>query len=117
MHDRAYPPRDLNGQTEYARSRTWGTVSRPDKLICTIMHMQSRFSTLIAAEVRRARDEQELRQSELAFAAGVSVRTVHGIESGKPTIRLDVLERVLTALGLTIEVTPRHRRSAQLGEQ
>jgi hypothetical protein len=37
----------------------------------------------------------------------VSVRSVHEIEAGKPTIRLDVLERVLTALGLTIEVAPR----------
>jgi HTH-type transcriptional regulator / antitoxin HipB len=85
-------------------------------LICTIMHMQSDLATLIAVEVRRVREEQGLRQSELAFAAGVSVRTVHGIESGKPTIRLDVLERVLTALGLTLEVTPRRRRSAHLGQ-
>jgi HTH-type transcriptional regulator / antitoxin HipB len=90
---------------------------RESPLICTIMQMKSRLSPLIAAEVRRTRSDQELLQSELAFAAGVSVRTVHEIEAGKPTIRLDVLERVLTALGLTIEVTPRHRRSTPLGER
>jgi HTH-type transcriptional regulator / antitoxin HipB len=80
------------------------------------MQIQSRLAPLIAAEVRRARSDQALLQSELALAAGVSVRTVHEIEAGKPTIRLDVLERVLIALGLTIEVTPRHRRSAPLGD-
>lgn len=77
------------------------------------MHSESRLSTLIAAEVKRARDKQMLRQDELALAAGVSVRTVHQIEAGKPTMRLDVLERVLNALGLTIDVRP--RRQAALG--
>lgn len=65
------------------------------------------LSALVAAEVRRARHEQRLRQDELALAAGVSVRSVHQIEAGKPTMRLDVLERVLQALGLTIEVKSR----------
>lgn len=78
------------------------------------MHSErSALSTQIAAEVRRVRHEQELRQDELALAAGVSVRSVHQIEAGKPTMRLDVVERVLTALGLTIDVTPRRRSLAR----
>lgn len=78
-------------------------------LECTIMHPASNVSAAIAAEVRRARAEQGLRQDEVALAAGVSVRSIHHIESGKPTTRLDVLERVLAALGLTVDVVARHR--------
>lgn len=71
------------------------------------MHTESRLSARIAAEVRRVRHEQNLRQDELALAAGVSVRLVHQIEAGKPTTRLDVLERVLNALGLTLDIKSR----------
>jgi len=67
---------------------------------------------MIAAEVRRSRHEQQLRQDELALAAGVSVRSIHQIEAGKPTTRLDVLERVVNALGLTIELRSRHESKA-----
>jgi transcriptional regulator with XRE-family HTH domain len=58
------------------------------------------------------RHDQNLRQDELALAAGVSVRSVHQIEAGKPTIRFDILERVLNALGLTLEVISRRNSSA-----
>jgi y4mF family transcriptional regulator len=82
------------------------------------MHSDSpHLAALIAAEVRRTRHEQGLRQDELALAADVSVRSVHQIEAGKPTMRLDVLERVLNALGLTINVTPRRGSKARLGQQ
>ncbi|HVC88567.1 MAG TPA: helix-turn-helix domain-containing protein [Gaiellaceae bacterium] len=64
--------------------------------------------------MRRARAEQQLRQDELALAAGVSVRAIHQIEAGKPTTRLDVLERVLDALGLSVELTPRRRDKTRL---
>jgi HTH-type transcriptional regulator / antitoxin HipB len=76
------------------------------------MHMESGVSALIAVEVRRVRHDQNLRQDELALAAGVSVRSVHQIEAGKPTIRFDILERVLNALGLTLEVISRRGSSA-----
>lgn len=78
------------------------------------MHAESGLSPLIAAEVRRVRHEQNLRQDELALAAGVSVRSVHQIEAGKPTMRLDVLERVLNALGLTLDVKSRYAHGAGL---
>ena len=70
------------------------------------MHV-SVASALIADEVRRARAKHGLRQDELARAAGVSVRSVHHIEHGKPTTRLDVIERVLNALGLKLDVVSR----------
>ena len=78
------------------------------------MHSELPSASLIAAEVRRARHEQKLRQDELALAAGVSVRSVHEIEAGKSTIRLDILQRVLSALGLSISVAPRPGRLGRL---
>lgn len=78
------------------------------------MHSDSRLAASIADEVRCARRQQDLRQDELALAAGVSVRSVHHIEAGKPTTRLDVLERVLAALGLTLDVKP--RRASRAGQ-
>lgn len=46
-----------------------------------------------------------LRQEELAALAGVGVRTVHAVEAGKPTVRLDVLGAVAAALGLELSVS------------
>jgi len=75
------------------------------------MHNKSDTATHTAREVgqavRRSRKALGLRQDELALAAGVSTRTVHQIEAGKPTSRLDGLTRVLEALGLRLMVGER----------
>lgn len=63
----------------------------------------------IGRRVREARKGLDLRQDELAIAAGVSTRAVHQIEHGKATSRLDVLSRVLGVLGLTLTVADRSR--------
>jgi HTH-type transcriptional regulator / antitoxin HipB len=69
----------------------------------------------IGERIRAAREQEGLRQDELAFAAGVSTRLVHQIESGKPTTRLDGLLKVLQALGLTLELAERPlRRQARV---
>lgn len=54
--------------------------------------------------VRARRRQLGLRQDELAALAGVSVRSVHAVEASKPTIRLDVLVAVASALGLRVVV-------------
>ena len=59
---------------------------------------------LIGASVRRAREKLDMRQDELALAAGVSTRAIHQIESGKPTSRLDTVSPVLAVLGLKLRV-------------
>jgi hypothetical protein len=46
-------------------------------------------------------------QRTLALVASVGVRTVHKIEQAHDTVRLDVLLRVLSALGLELEVRTR----------
>jgi HTH-type transcriptional regulator / antitoxin HipB len=63
----------------------------------------------IGLAVRRARKQLGLSQDDVAFAAHVSPRTVFSIEKGKPTIRLDMLARVLAAVGLTLTTAPRDR--------
>jgi transcriptional regulator with XRE-family HTH domain len=55
-------------------------------------------------------------QAGLAFLANVSPRSVFAVEKGKQTVRLDVLIRVLNALGMTLKpeaVDPTWRPSGQ----
>lgn len=54
--------------------------------------------------IRGRRRELGLRQDQLAALAGVSTRSIHAIESSKPTVRLDVLTAVLDVLGLALVV-------------
>jgi transcriptional regulator with XRE-family HTH domain len=46
-------------------------------------------------------------QQKLALVANVAVRSIHRVENGEPTVRLDVLTRILEALGLELEVRRR----------
>ena len=80
--------------------------------MCTIMHSSpSSVETALrlGREVKRARQRLGLAQSDLSLVAGVSRRTVHAIEHGKPTIRLDALVSVLRAVDLDLEARPRSR--------
>ncbi|HEX3692249.1 MAG TPA: helix-turn-helix domain-containing protein [Solirubrobacteraceae bacterium] len=61
----------------------------------------------IAARVRDERRRQGMDQATLALVANVAVRSVHRIEKGEQTVRLDTLLRVLSALGLRIEIRSR----------
>ncbi len=69
----------------------------------------TREAAAIGSAVRDARHRRGMNQDEVAFAAHVSPRTVFSIEKGKATVRLDVLTRVLAAVGLTLEATARDR--------
>lgn len=68
----------------------------------------------LGQQLRAERERQGLRQEEVALAAGVSVRTVHQLENGKPTSRLDVLLRVSRALGLELAFTAANRATRRL---
>ncbi|MBJ7328519.1 MAG: helix-turn-helix domain-containing protein [Solirubrobacteraceae bacterium] len=63
----------------------------------------------IATAVKDARRRQGLDQESLALVANVGVRTLHRIEHGEATVRLDRLLAVLDALGLEVELRPRAR--------
>lgn len=54
--------------------------------------------------VRHARAALGLTQDVLATAAGVGVRFVVELEAGKPTVQLDKVLAVLTALGTRLAV-------------
>lgn len=54
--------------------------------------------------VRRERTAQRLTQVDLSLVAGVSPLSIHNLEHGKPTVRMDIVLRVLDALGLTLAV-------------
>jgi transcriptional regulator with XRE-family HTH domain len=68
-----------------------------------------REAALLGREARDARRRLHLDQKDVAFAANVSPRTVFAIEKGKPTVRLDMLMRVLAAVGLRLTVEDRDR--------
>ena len=61
----------------------------------------------IGSAVRQSRLAQGLRQDQLAAAAGVGLRFLVELERGKPTVRLDKVLAVLSALGCRLDVTPR----------
>ncbi|MGH2878592.1 MAG: helix-turn-helix domain-containing protein [Solirubrobacteraceae bacterium] len=59
--------------------------------------------------MREERRRQRLDQKTLALVANVGTRSVHRVEVGEPTVRFDVLVRILAALGLDLDVKPRSR--------
>lgn len=71
----------------------------------------------VGATVRARRAALGLDQSELALVAGVSRRTVHAIEHGKPTVQLAALVAVVRAVGLELDALPRARRQEQQANQ
>ena len=66
-----------------------------------------RAAAELGGSVRSARRRLGLDQKEVALVANVSPRTVHAVEHGKPTMRLDVLLRILEAVGLRLSIDPR----------
>ncbi len=65
------------------------------------------ISERIGEAVRRERRRQGLDQRTLALVANVGERSIYRIEKGEQTVRLDVLLRVLAALGLQLGVVTR----------
>lgn len=59
----------------------------------------------IGKAIRARRKELHVDQQTVADLAGVSRKAVSDIEGGKPTIRFDILAKVLTSVGLKIDVS------------
>lgn len=60
----------------------------------------------IGAIVRSARKAQNLRQDELAGAAGVGLRFIVDLEAGKATAQLGKTLQVLHTLGCSFDIAP-----------
>lgn len=71
------------------------------------MNLIEPTSERLGRAVREARRQQGMDQEKLALVANVAVRSIHRVENGEPTVRLDVLTRILEALGLELEVRRR----------
>ena len=71
------------------------------------MSLEESTSKRIGAKGREARRRQGIDQAKLALIANVAVRSIHRVENGEATVRLDVLVRILSALGLELDVRRR----------
>jgi y4mF family transcriptional regulator len=60
----------------------------------------------IGTLIKTTRNVQNLRQDELAGAAGVGVRFIVDLEAGKPTAQIGKALQVLQALGCTFDISP-----------
>jgi len=60
--------------------------------------------TRIAAYIKEARKQNKLTQPDLAMKAGVGLRFVRELEAGKPTVRLDKVNQVLSLFGKELGV-------------
>lgn len=63
--------------------------------------------------VRAVRHDAGLDQATAAGIAGVGVRFLGDIERGKPTVRFDLVLRVLERLGLELMISPRSKAKAR----
>jgi y4mF family transcriptional regulator len=68
---------------------------------------QTTTASRIGQIVRQERHRQRMSQETLAFVADVSMSSIYRVERGEPTVRLDVMVRILSALGLSLEVQGR----------
>lgn len=58
----------------------------------------------LGAALRLTRKALRLTQADLALAAGVGLRFVVELEAGKPTVQLELVLRVIDALGGTLHL-------------
>lgn len=58
----------------------------------------------IADYVRKQRKTYKLTQRDLADKSGVGIRFVRELEGGKPTLRLDTVNKVLALFGTQVGV-------------
>ena len=63
----------------------------------------------ISEFVRKKRKESKLTQEEFAKKAGVGLRFIRELEGGKPTVRLDVVNKVLAIFGA--ELSPVNKKA------
>jgi HTH-type transcriptional regulator/antitoxin HipB len=66
--------------------------------------------------IHNARVSRNLTQQALADLVGTGQKTISRIESGHPGTKLDTLFGIITALDLELNLEPRRKGSADLGE-
>jgi len=66
--------------------------------------MKTTSMTDIAAIVRSERKQQGATQVELSQMANVGIRFLRDVEDGKPSVHFDKLMRILTILGISVDI-------------
>ncbi len=64
----------------------------------------------VAHFIRLARVSQGLTQRELADRCSVPLKTIREVEQGKPTVRMDTLNRILEYFGHEVGAIPLSRK-------
>lgn len=64
--------------------------------------------SVYADQVRSRRRDLKLSQQELSDLSGVSVRFIHDVERGKPTVQFDRFLQMCDALGLDVVLQRRN---------
>lgn len=67
--------------------------------------MRIKTARELGMRLREAREDASLTQAELAERIGTSRQWVFDLERGKPTIRIGLVLRALSALGLVCDVS------------
>lgn len=65
----------------------------------------------VSDRLRQRRKQLGLTQHDLALLTGLSVRFIHDVENGKPTVQLDKVQTLAEGLGLSLELTLRRPQS------
>lgn len=65
--------------------------------------------TLLTETIKRLRKQYGLTQEQLALKSGVGLNFVRELEQGKPTVRLDKVNQVLSLFNY--EMTPAEKRN------
>ena len=66
--------------------------------------MKTMSMTDIADIVRRERKRQGATQVELSQLANVGIRFLRDVEDGKQSVQFDKLMRILSALGISVDI-------------
>lgn len=62
-------------------------------------HAACTSTQALGAALRKERKKHKLTQADVAFAAGVGIRFLSDLESGKPTVQLEKVLQVVAVLG------------------
>ena len=78
-----------------------------------ILHgMKTTSMADIARIVRRERKRQGATQVELSQVANVGIRFLRDVEDGKPSVHFDKLMRILSVLGITVDILTNEETTA-----
>jgi transcriptional regulator with XRE-family HTH domain len=64
--------------------------------------MSSDIKQVVAANIRRIREANGMSQTQLAEASGMGVRVVNRLENQPQNLRLETIERIANALGVSV---------------